>query len=199
MKERSRTRRLASLALLTSLILILQAACTVLLHLGLFPVTLALIPIVVGAAMYGPAAGAYLGGVFGVVVFLTAVLGLDPNGYVLFSARPLMTAVLDLLKGVLAGGVSGLVYAALGRKAPVAGGIAASLAAPVVNTGVFAVGLALFYPEVLRQWGGGSNLVYGAVLLIVGVNFFFELVANAVLSTVVIRVLGIYPRRNPHR
>ncbi len=194
-----RTRRLAGLALLTGLVLVLQICATFFLNLGGFPITAALIPIVVGAALYGPAAGACLGAVFGIVTALACGLGLDPAGYILFTARPLMTTALCLLKGILAGWLPGLVYAALGRRHPTRGGFLASVSAPVVNTGVFAAGVVLFYPAVLEAWAGGTSVAYYLVAVLIGVNFLVEFTVNAVLSTVVVRVLSAYGHRNPRR
>ena len=65
-----------------------------------------LIPIVVGAAMCGTAAGAWLGLVFGAVVLLT-----DSALFMAFSIPG--TVVTVLLKGVLCGLCSALVFKAL--------------------------------------------------------------------------------------
>ena len=58
--------RLTSLALLAALIVVLQTVASGI-KIGPVPISLTLVPIVVGAILFGPGAGAFLGGVFGVV------------------------------------------------------------------------------------------------------------------------------------
>ena len=85
-----KTRRLAGLALFTAIVVVLQLLGSFI-KVGPFAVSLVLIPIVVGAAVYGVSAGAWLGFVFGVVVTIAVVTGADQGGYIMFSARPVMT------------------------------------------------------------------------------------------------------------
>lgn len=100
------TRTLVGLGLLTAIVIVLQFIGAFL-KFGTFSISLVLMPIVVGAALYGVFAGAWLGLVFGIVVLLSGdanlFLGINPFG----------TIVTVLLKGILAGAVSGLVYIGL--------------------------------------------------------------------------------------
>ena len=66
-----KTRRLAGLALFTAIVVVLQLLGSFI-KVGPFAVSLVLIPIVVGAAVYGVSAGAWLGFVFGVVVTIAS-------------------------------------------------------------------------------------------------------------------------------
>lgn len=97
-----KTRRLAGLALFTAIVVVLQLLGSFI-KVGPFAVSLVLIPIVVGAAVYGVSAGAWLGFVFGVVVTIAVVTGADAGGYIMFSARPVMTVLVCLIKGTAAG------------------------------------------------------------------------------------------------
>lgn len=110
-----KTRRLAGLALFTAIVVVLQLLGSFI-KVGPFAVSLVLIPIVVGAAVYGVSAGAWLGFVFGVVVTIAVVTGADAGGYIMFSARPVMTVLVCLIKGTAAGYVAGLLYRAIGKK-----------------------------------------------------------------------------------
>ena len=67
-----KTQRMVGLAIFTAIIIVLQLVSTFI-KFGPFSITLAMIPIVVGAAVYGAGAGAYLGGVFSVVVLICSV------------------------------------------------------------------------------------------------------------------------------
>ena len=102
MKASAKTQRLTGLALMTGIIIVLQIVASFI-KFGPFTITLALAPIIIGAALYGAGAGAYLGGVFGVVVFIACVAGWDMGGNILFTARPLVTLILCVVKGALAG------------------------------------------------------------------------------------------------
>ena len=156
---------------------------------GPFSITLALAPIIIGAALYGASAGAWLGGVFGVVVLIACVAGWDMGGNVLFTANPLLTAALCIIKGAAAGFVSGLVFRGLSRRSPMGAAITAGIVCPVVNTGIFCAGLALFFYDILVAWAGGTDLIYYIIFIMTGVNFLLELAINLVLSTVIVRVV----------
>ena len=112
MRASEKTRRLTGLALMTAIIVVLQVVASFV-KFGPFTITLALAPILIGAALYGPKAGACLGGVFGAVVLLACILGWDPGGAILWNANPFLTALVCLGKGILAGLAAGLVYRAI--------------------------------------------------------------------------------------
>lgn len=188
MQASEKTRRLTGLALFTAIIVVLQIVCTFV-RFGPFSLTLAMVPIVVGAAIYGAGAGAYLGGVFGVVVYLACVAGADAGGAILFSARPFVTGVLCVAKGALAGWAAGGVYALVSKKTEIGGVILAAVVSPVINTGVFVCGLAAFYPDILTAWAGGSAVVYYVITGLVGINFLVELAVDVVLIPVVERIV----------
>ena len=59
-----KTRTLTGLAIFTAIVIVLEAVSAAVGHVGIFTFTLALVPIVVGAALYGVGAGAWLGFVF---------------------------------------------------------------------------------------------------------------------------------------
>ena len=83
MRANEKTRRLTGLALLTAIIVVLQVVASFV-KFGPFTITLALAPIIIGAALYGAGAGAWLGAVFGVVVLIAFVCNLLEAG-ILFS------------------------------------------------------------------------------------------------------------------
>ena len=178
-----KTRRLAGLALFTAIVVVLQLLGSFI-KVGPFAVSLVLIPIVVGAAVYGVSAGAWLGFVFGVVVTIAVVTGADQGGYIMFSARPVMTVLVCLIKGTAAGYVAGLLYRAIGKKHPLAG------VAPVVNTGLFVLAMVLFYQPQLQAWAGGTAVATYVVTGLVGVNFLLELGVNLVLSPTITRLIA---------
>ena len=190
MRASEKTRRLTGLDLLTAIIVVLQVVASFI-KFGPFSITLALAPIIIGAALYGPKSGAYLGGVFGVVVLIACVLGWDPGGSILWNANPFLTAVVCLVKGILAGLCAGAVYQAIskGSLAPIVGAIAAGVVSPVVNTGLFCLCLTLLFHDILVSWAGGTDIMYYIIFGLTGINFVLEMVINLVLSTVIVRVV----------
>jgi uncharacterized membrane protein len=151
-----------------------------------------LIPIVVGAALYGVWAGAWLGFVFGVVVLLSGDAG------AFLAVNVLGTILTVLLKGTLCGLCAGLVYKALSKwQLPAV--VAAAVTAPVVNTGVFLLGCLLFFMPTITAWGqaaGFENVGRYMILGLAGGNFLFELLFNIVLSPVVVRLIKIGKKEN---
>ena len=131
--QRTATLAIVELAVLTAIVIVLQLLGSFI-RFGPFSITLVLIPIVLGAALYGPLAGLWLGFVFGGAVLLSgdaaAFLAIDPFG----------TVVTVLLKGMAAGFVSGLLYNLIAQKSTWAAAFAAAFVCPVVNTGVFLLG-----------------------------------------------------------
>jgi len=179
--KKNRILWLTQLALLTALVLLLQMLPLTIGQLQL--AAFALIPIVVGGALLGAGAGAWLGLVFGLVV----LFGPDTLAYFMpFS--PLGTVVTILARGVLAGAAGGLVYKALQRKTRFGAMICAAIAVPVVNTGIFVLGSRVFFWPLLTQWADGDTVAF-LFLTMIGVNFFIELAATVVLSTALLPVM----------
>lgn len=188
MANKKSTNRLVGLAIFTAMVVVLQLLGNFI-KVGTFSVSLVLIPIVVGAAIYGPGAGAYLGAVFGGVVLISCVTGADAGGFILWSANWFYTAVICLAKSTLAGFLAGLTYRALAKKHRYLGVLAAAAVCPVVNTGIFCGGLALFFHDIMVEWAGGSSLVYYVIFGLVGLNFLLELIVNMACSPAVVRII----------
>ncbi|MBO4265002.1 MAG: ECF transporter S component [Clostridia bacterium] len=183
------TNKIVALGLLVALIVVLQAlACTI--HIGTLSITLALVPIVIGAIIYGPFAGAALGLIFGGIVTLYALVGLDAGTAGLIQVSPVWTIVLALFKGMLAGLGSGLVYKLFSKNRTL-GCIIASISAPIFNTGTFCIAMLTVMRPALLSFAQGSNPIYFLFIVIVGVNFIVEFAINAVLSATIARIVQV--------
>ena len=159
---------------------------------GAFSITLALAPIVIGAALAGWKGGAWLGLVFGFMVLVTG----DAAAFMTINAPG--TIATCLLKGMLAGAAAGAVYKLLEKKSQLLAVIAAAIVCPVVNTGVFLIGCLLFFLETVKGWGAANGYEnVGAYFLFgfVGLNFLVELGINLALSTPIVRILNIIHKR----
>lgn len=184
-------KKMTAMSLLAALVIVLQLLSSAIPAVGGFAISLVLIPIVLGAAAYGPAAGALLGGVFGAIVFINCVTGADAGGHMVFEAGPVLCFLVVMGKGILAGLASGLVYRLL-RKKDEKGYISmlcASVICPVVNTGVFILCMLTFFRQVLDAWAGGGALVAYILSGLVLANFVPELFINVVFSLASQRIL----------
>ena len=183
---KQKTIRTAQLALLSALIILLQTVIVIPLP-GSLTLSLVLVPIVVGAVLYGPGAGALLGGVFGVLVSVMAVqgqLGVLTNMMVAYN--PVLTVAICMLKGVTAGWLAGLMNGAC-KKRPLIGVFAAAAVAPLANTGIFVAGMLTVFRGVMLDFAdgigmGGTNPLYFAIVVLVGLNFVVEFGANLLLA-----------------
>ncbi len=183
--------RLAQIAMLSAIIVVLQLLSYLLTALGVFPLSLVLIPIVVGAILYGEKTGAFLGGLFGVVVTVCCVLGWDKAGAVLWNAGPVLTAVICIIKGAAAGFCAGWIAKRFkGPRSQYVGMVLAAIATPIVNTGLFLIGLTTCFYDILVKWAGGGDLLYYIVFTMVGLNFLVEFTLNTALSPVVVRIIN---------
>ncbi len=181
-----KTKKMVGLGLLTAIVVVLQSLA-IGIKFGPFSVTFVLIPIVVGAALYGMWAGVWLGFVFGVVVLLT-----DAS---LFLAVNVPGTILTcVLKGVAAGLVAAVLYRWIEKKSRFGAVVCSAIAAPIANTGIFLLGCLLFFYETIEGWAlaagfenAGAYMLFGMV----GVNFLVEMVVNIVLSSAIVQIIKI--------
>ncbi len=181
------TKTLAGLGLMTAVVIVLQLLGGAI-RFGTFSVSLVLLPIVVGAALYGAGAGAFLGLVFGAAVLISG------DAAVFWAINPVGAVVICLLKGTLAGLCAGLLYKAFEKKSAALGTVLAAVAAPVVNTGVFLLGCSVFFMDTIKEWAvsaGSANVVAYMFVGFVGLNFLFELAVNVLLCPAIVRVIRV--------
>ncbi len=154
-------------------------------------VSLVLIPIVIGSAMYGPFVGAWLGGVSGLVFFATPDaafwMGLSIPG----------TIITVMVKGILAGFCAGLVYKAFQKINRYLAVIIAAIVCPVVNTSIFIGGCFVFFMDTLRAGASAEGMGIGGYLIVafVGLNFVFELLVNVVCSPAILRLINVREKK----
>ena len=188
-KRQMSTKALALGAILTALVVVLQCMGQFI-RFGMFSISLVLIPIVIGAATCGPKISTWLGFIFGVVVLFT-----DAGAFLAVSVPG--TVITVLVKGMACGLVAGLVYKWIEKKNRYLAVMAAAIACPVVNTGIFLLGCVLFFFETVQGWGtslGFENAAAYMFLGLAGGNFLFEMGVNVLLSPVVVRLLHIVKR-----
>lgn len=181
--KNTKTQKIVGIGLFTAIIVALQLLAASI-KFGPFSITLVLAPIVIGAALYGIGAGAWLGVAFGVSVLVSG------DAAAFMTINPAGTVVTVLLKGMLAGLVAGLIYKALESKNKTVAVVLAGIACPIVNTGIFLAGCYLFFQEWLVSVFGTTGFAT-VVTGLVSVNFAVELGINMILASVIVRVIDI--------
>ena len=181
--KNTKTQKIVGIGLFTAIIVALQLLAASI-KFGPFSITLVLAPIVIGAALYGIGAGAWLGLAFGVSVLISG------DAAAFMTINPAGTVATVLLKGVLAGIVAGLIYKALESKNKTVAVVLAGIACPIVNTCVFLIGCYLFFQEWLVSVFGTTGFAT-VVTGLVSINFAVELGINMVLASVIVRVIDI--------
>ena len=190
-KRREQVEKLALMALLTAMVALLAYFGGFIKIGGLASISLTLIPVVIGSALCGPLAGAWLGGVSGVIFFATADaafwFGLSIPG----------TIITVMVKGILAGLCAGLAYKLLEKHNRYLAVIVSAVVCPVVNTAIFLLGSMIFFVDTVKAGATaeGINIFAYLIIFFVGLNFVFELLANIVLSPAILRIINIRKKK----
>lgn len=186
-KKGVNTRKLVLLAILSAIVAVLAYYGGFIRIGGLASISLTLIPVVIGATLLGPFAGALLGAVAGIMFFTTpdAVywLGLSIPG----------TIITVMVKGVLSGLFAGVVFQLLERFNRYLAVVVSAVVCPVVNTGIFLLGSFVFFMDAVSGGAANKGISVGMYLIVffVGLNFVFELIANIAVSPAIVRLHDI--------
>ena len=154
-------------------------------------ISLTLIPVVIGATLCGPLAGAWLGGIAGVMFFATPDaafwMGLSVPG----------TIITVIVKGVASGLCAGYVFKLLERFNRYLAVVVSAIVCPVVNTGIFLLGSLVFFMDAVSGGAAQEGISVGMYLIVffVGLNFIFELIANIAVSPAIVRILDITKKK----
>ena len=198
--------RMVEIAMLIALVVVLQLLGSFI-KIGPLPMSFVLVPIVIGACLLGAKEGAFLGAVFGIITMIMGITGIDAFSFLLWEARPVWFVALCLLKAIMAGLCSGLVYKLLGKlfgeKHVYIRTVLASVTAPIVNTGIFVIGMLLFFFDTMQglpalfpdAFGQYENAVQLLFLGLAGVNFIGEFIVNLVLSPAMVRIIDVVKKR----
>lgn len=186
--------KLVGTGLLTALVAVVYFL-TMGITVGPFNITFALIPIVVGAALYGWAAGGWLGLVFGAMVLFTG----GANAFLVINVPG--TIITVLVKGAASGIVPGLIfkafdkhdhrlasvlsksvdsaldsgkkelapgliYSTLSKRSRLPATVCAAAAAPIVNTGIFLLGCLAFFMGTISEWAAGAGIESAGVYMV---------------------------------
>ena len=199
-QAREKVRDVALLGIMIAIVAVMQVLSTYV-SFGAFKITLTLVPIVVGGILLGPVKGAILGAVFGLMVSIFSVIGADPGGAMVFAAHPFSAWVFCLVRGAAVGALSALIYRAIAKKSDKVGCFVSAIAAPILNTGIFIIGMLIFFMPVFNVWMGLSGyenplnyLIFG----LCGVNFLIEFAVAVVFAPAIALIVKSVKRSLGH-
>lgn len=180
-------KNIATIGVLMALVIVLQMFCGSINIANLITLNFSLIPIVLGAIVLGPVAGALLGFANGIVILIQVIL--TPTGfyYIIWTYSPIITTLICIVKTTVAGFVGGIVFRLISKKNTLAATFTAAAIVPVINTALFVLGCLcmtdtiLIYQDTMPDYDGMNIFVFICVG-IVTVNFFIEFALNLIVS-----------------
>ena len=183
------SKNVTGMAVLLALVIVLQAVGGTI-SIGAVQLNFTLIPIVLGAIMFGPWVGGILGFACGVVVLIQVIMGSVPFYALIWTNDPIVTTLTCIVKTTAAGIVSGILYQLISKKNALVAMFVASGIVPVVNTLLFIVGC-LFMTNSVHQMAGGQNVLVFILVGLVTFNFFIEFAINLIVAPSLHRVIGV--------
>lgn len=185
------TYKLTSLAMLTALVAILSYIGSFIRLSPQVTVSLTLVPIVIGAVLFGMGGGSWLGLVSALVILLSG----QAAGFMITPAMTVATVVVVIAKGTLCGLVAALCYRLFAAKHRYLGVILAAVSCPVVNTGIYLIGCVTVFLPTVQSWVPEASTFLNYMIFGMGlINFPFELLFNIILCPVIYRLIKLLPR-----
>lgn len=177
---------MVKLAMLVALLMIFCFTPIGFLKIGIVEITFNMIPVVIGAIVIGPAAGAFLGALFGAASFWQC-FGQSTFGTLLFGVNPFFTVLICFVPRILAGLLPGLIFRAMTKKKDnIAAYFVAAAVGSLTNTVLFVGGFCLLFKDTMLGMAsdnGLSPLAFIATAFLL--NAAVELVANTAIAAAV--------------
>ena len=186
-------KRMVGIAMLCAITFVLQFWISGVLPklpigLGGTAINLALIPVVVGAILYGPKGGLTVGLFLGLV---TLMPGQGAEAFFVNWYMTILAILLCLLKTGLAGFTAGVLFKIIKKYNYVVAIIVSAIVTPVINTGTYL----LLVGVLIKIMTGESYLVtFIATAGIVWIPFLIELAINVILSPSIASLIKILTR-----
>ena len=174
------SKNVTTLAILLALVIVLQAFGGSI-SIGAVTLNFTLIPLVLGAIVLGPLAGALLGFAGGVIILIQVILAPSGFYYIIWSNSPFVTTMICLVKTTVAGFVAGWAFRLMERKNAHTAIFTASALVPIINTALFVLGC-LCMPNTISLMADGENVLVFILVGLVTFNFFIELAINLLVA-----------------
>ena len=194
---------MVELAVLLAILLMLEIT-----GLGMFKtfgleLTILQIPVILGAIILGPSAGAILGGAFGLLSFWEC-FGKSQFGATLLGINPFLTFLVCVPTRILMGWLCGLIFRAMdrklaGTKGDFASYVVASLSGALLNTLFFMSALLFFFGQTdliqgyMQQLGVYNPFLF--VLAFVGINGLVEALTCFFIGAAISKALAVTAKK----
>lgn len=199
-------KNIAYLGILLALVIVLQCFASAIPVGGGVQLNLSLIPIVLGAIMFGMVGGAFLGLACGIVVLIQVVTLPQLFYTTIWTYSPVLTSFTCLLKTTVAGLVAGLLYKVIAKKIPLVAVFVAAGIVPIINTTIFILGclcmgntMTVFRDILVNDYAlaefSGMNVFVFILVGIVTFNFFIEFGINMVFAPAIHRVVIVVEKQ----
>ena len=190
--NRPDVHKLTRVGILIAVVIVLQLLPF---KIGVVEINLALIPIVLGALLYGPLIGFFLGAIDGIVILLL------PGTGAFLSFNPVCTVLMCLLKTGLAGLVAGYLYKGLRKFDETVGVTIGAFSAPIINTGIFIAGVLTIFSGMFEGAAAEQDLsmIQFVITSFITTNFLVEIIVTLVLSPVLVRLVSMFKRKKSVR
>ena len=187
------TKSLVLMGLMTAVLIVFSFTPIGTIPIGPLSITLNIIPVAIAAAAMGPAGGAAMGAVFGLLSFLQCLgIGVPSGmGATLFGISPFLAFVQRFIPRLLDGFLVGLIFRgcdkALGHTPA---GFIAGFCSAFLNTLLFMTALIVLFgnTEYVQGLIAGRNVIV-FVCAFVGVNAVVEMIVSTVITGGVVAAL----------
>ncbi len=179
------TRMIATTGILTGIEIVLQIIGNYI-NPGFANINLSLVPIAIGAILYGPLVGGFLGLVCGVMVLIS-----PSTMQFFFSVSPIGTILACIIKTTLAGVVAGFAVKPFKGEKKIYGAVIASILVPVINTGIFAIFALIFFMPILEGMISDTipNIAAALFIGMIGINFILEIISTTILAPSLYKII----------
>lgn len=198
-QKKNTTLVLTQLALLSAIMVVLAVTPLGMINLGFINATTLHIPVIVGAILLGPKAGALLGGVFGLISLITNTIrptltsfAFSPFYSVGETSGNFWSLVICFVPRILVGVVAGYLYLWISKvdKSKIVACMVSGLFGSLTNTVFVMGGIYFFFGQ---EWQAVRNVVFEGffsfLAMMVGTAGIPEALVAMILSTLIARPL----------
>ena len=190
----NRTRTLTTLGILTAIILVMTFTPLGYIKTMGLEITLLHIPVILGAALTGPAGGMVLGAVFGFTSFFQC-FGLSTFGTTLFSINPAGTFIVCVIPRILLGLVAAYIYRGFDHLTGKWSGTITGALATICHTAMFMGTLAIFFytSDYLQGFAAmmGTTNVFAFIIAFVGLQGLLEIILAAIVVGALVPIISL--------
>ena len=190
MKNPFTIRNMPYIAILVAIEIVLQYIGNAIAF-GPISINLSLVPIALGAIIFGPWVGLFLGTINSLFVLMA------PSTMIFYNVSVVGTIITVFIKSGAAGFFGGLIYLLINKRNNLLATIVTSISIPLINTGLFIVGSLTFFRSFLESNSTNFNNIYEFLFIgMIGWNFIFEITTSIVLIYPIYRIILYYQNKH---